>query len=131
MARFSHPPAIVFVTAHEEHALAAFDVGRLGYLLKPVTQERLVTASAAGGATAPEEHADEDALETIPVEIGTSDEDGLPRRGLAGSSRRATTSVSTCGTGPAPGPAADVGARGAVGDHGFARIHRSYLVVAA
>ena len=53
VAQFSHPPAIVFVTAHEEHALAAFDVGGSGYLLKPVTQERLVTALRQGCSAAP------------------------------------------------------------------------------
>jgi DNA-binding LytR/AlgR family response regulator len=39
--RFSTPPAIVFVTAHEDHALEAFEVGAAGYLLKPVDAERL------------------------------------------------------------------------------------------
>lgn len=34
-------PAVVFVTAHPEHALAAFGVGALDYLLKPVSAERL------------------------------------------------------------------------------------------
>jgi DNA-binding LytR/AlgR family response regulator len=41
LGRFSQPPAVVFVTAHEEHALEAFDVGAVGYLLKPVQRERL------------------------------------------------------------------------------------------
>lgn len=35
------PPAIVFVTAYDQHALEAFDVRALDYLLKPVDQERL------------------------------------------------------------------------------------------
>jgi two-component system response regulator LytT len=35
LAQFASPPAVVFVTAHEEHALAAFDVNAAGYLLKP------------------------------------------------------------------------------------------------
>lgn len=34
---------IVFVTAHDEHALQAFDVNASGYLLKPVRRERLLT----------------------------------------------------------------------------------------
>ncbi len=41
LAQFSDPPAIVFVTAHEEHALEAFDVGAAGYLLKPLDHQRL------------------------------------------------------------------------------------------
>jgi two-component system, LytTR family, response regulator AlgR len=38
------PPALVFVTAHDEHALAAFEAQALGYLLKPVRQEKLARA---------------------------------------------------------------------------------------
>lgn len=34
-------PIIVFVTAHEEHALKAFDADAIGYLLKPVSEDRL------------------------------------------------------------------------------------------
>lgn len=41
LSRFARPPSIVFVTAHEDHALAAFEVGAAGYLLKPVDAERL------------------------------------------------------------------------------------------
>lgn len=37
-------PAIVFVTAYEQHALRAFEVNALDYLLKPVTPERLAAA---------------------------------------------------------------------------------------
>jgi DNA-binding LytR/AlgR family response regulator len=32
---------VVFVTAHDEHALAAFDAGAVDYLVKPVDPERL------------------------------------------------------------------------------------------
>jgi two-component system response regulator AlgR len=35
------PPAVVFVTAHAEHALRAFDLAAADYLTKPVRQERL------------------------------------------------------------------------------------------
>lgn len=36
-----HPPALVFVTAHGEYALAAFDVQAIDYLTKPVRLARL------------------------------------------------------------------------------------------
>jgi two-component system response regulator AlgR len=38
------PPAIVFVTAFDEHALQAFEVHAIDYLLKPVRAERLLAA---------------------------------------------------------------------------------------
>jgi len=38
------PPAVIFVTAHDEHALAAFEAQAVGYLLKPVRQENLARA---------------------------------------------------------------------------------------
>lgn len=34
-------PYIIFTTAHEEHALAAFDLGAVDYLLKPIDAVRL------------------------------------------------------------------------------------------
>lgn len=37
-------PAVVFVTAHSEHALAAFDLDAADYLTKPVKRERLAAA---------------------------------------------------------------------------------------
>ena len=40
------PPAIVFVTAYDQHALRAFDAGALDYLLKPYTDERFALALA-------------------------------------------------------------------------------------
>ena len=38
------PPAVVFVTAHAEHALLAFDLEAVDYLTKPVRRERLQAA---------------------------------------------------------------------------------------
>ena len=38
------PPAVVFCTAYEEHAIAAFDLQAVGYLLKPVRKEKLFAA---------------------------------------------------------------------------------------
>lgn len=37
-------PLVIFVTAFEQHALDAFEVGAVDYLLKPVRQERLERA---------------------------------------------------------------------------------------
>jgi len=41
VARSAGPTRIVFVTAFEEHALAAFEVAAVDYLLKPVSDARL------------------------------------------------------------------------------------------
>ncbi len=41
LAGLEPPPALVFVTAHPQHALAAFQVAPQGYLLKPVSAASL------------------------------------------------------------------------------------------
>jgi two-component system, LytTR family, response regulator AlgR len=45
LARFPSPPAIVFITAHGEHAMDAFEAEAVGYLLKPVRKEKLSAAT--------------------------------------------------------------------------------------
>ena len=44
LSRFKVPPPIVFVTAHEEHAVDAFELHAVDYVLKPVREERLAEA---------------------------------------------------------------------------------------
>jgi DNA-binding LytR/AlgR family response regulator len=44
LSRFRTPPAIVFVTAHEEHAVDAFELRAVDYVLKPVRADRLAEA---------------------------------------------------------------------------------------
>ena len=44
LSRFKSPPPIVFVTAHEAHAVEAFDLQAVDYVLKPVRAERLAEA---------------------------------------------------------------------------------------
>lgn len=39
-----HAPHVIFVTAYDEHALKAFSVNALDYLLKPIDPERLAAA---------------------------------------------------------------------------------------
>jgi two-component system, LytTR family, response regulator AlgR len=45
------PPAVIFVTAHDQYAVEAFEVNALDYLTKPVRAARLLTAlkKAASG----------------------------------------------------------------------------------
>jgi two-component system, LytTR family, response regulator len=44
LARLEHLPQVIFTTAHGEHAVRAFEVNALDYLLKPVEPERLAGA---------------------------------------------------------------------------------------
>jgi DNA-binding LytR/AlgR family response regulator len=46
LAALATPPLIVFVTAFDDHALAAFDAGAVDYVLKPVDDERLAQTLA-------------------------------------------------------------------------------------
>jgi DNA-binding LytR/AlgR family response regulator len=41
MGQLAHPPQVVFVTAYEDHAVEAFRLAAVDYLLKPVRLERL------------------------------------------------------------------------------------------
>lgn len=41
VAALADPPAVVFVTAHEDFAVTAFDLRAVDYLLKPLREERL------------------------------------------------------------------------------------------
>ena len=44
LARSEQPPAVIFVTAHEDFAVEAFDLDAIDYVLKPVGRERLERA---------------------------------------------------------------------------------------
>lgn len=50
IGKLENPPAIVFTTAYEEHALAAFDANAIDYLLKPIRPQRLQQAIAKASA---------------------------------------------------------------------------------
>jgi two-component system, LytTR family, response regulator AlgR len=51
--RLARPPVVVFVTAHSEHALAAFDLEAVDYLTKPVKRDRLFAALQRAARRAP------------------------------------------------------------------------------
>ncbi|MEX0427896.1 LytR/AlgR family response regulator transcription factor [Nocardioides sp. DS6] len=68
LARFARAPAIVFVTAHAEHAVDAFDLNAVDYLLKPVREERLREAVRRISETGAEQRPAGD--DTIAVELG-------------------------------------------------------------
>jgi len=66
LARFKSPPAVVFVTAHEKHAVEAFELDAVDYVLKPVREERIAEAvrRVIGGSRA------ETTVDQVPVERG-------------------------------------------------------------
>ena len=68
LSRFRSPPPVVFITAHDDHAVDAFELNAVDYVLKPVREDRLAEAVRrvveARGGEAP---ATED---SIPVELG-------------------------------------------------------------
>jgi two-component system LytT family response regulator len=44
LARLEDVPRVIFTTAHDEHAVRAFEVNALDYLLKPIDPRRLLSA---------------------------------------------------------------------------------------
>ena len=44
LLKVAHPPVLIFTTAFHEHALQAFEVNAIDYLVKPVRVQRLLAA---------------------------------------------------------------------------------------
>jgi DNA-binding LytR/AlgR family response regulator len=132
--RFARPPEVVFVTAYDDRAAEAFDLGVADYVRKPVQPERigeslrrvLANRLVPGHPAAVGPAGREDDL-TIPVELaGTTRM--LPRSAVRwveaqGDYARLHTSD---GSHLVRVPLATLAERWA--DAGFVRIHRSYLV---
>ncbi|MFD8323874.1 LytR/AlgR family response regulator transcription factor [Kitasatospora purpeofusca] len=144
IAGFARPPLIVFVTAHENFAVTAFDLKAVDYVLKPVRRERLAEAvrrvselAAAGreGAAVPAEVRPEvpaTPAEDPPAEYIQVDRAGVtrlvPRTDITyveahGDYARLHTAD---GEHLVRIPLAVLEERWA--PHGFVRIHRSHLV---
>ncbi len=51
LTKLEHVPRVIFTTAYDDHAVQAFEVNALDYLLKPIEPERL--AAALGRARGP------------------------------------------------------------------------------
>jgi DNA-binding LytR/AlgR family response regulator len=67
LSRFEVRPAVVFVTAHSEHAVEAFDLDAVDYVLKPVREDRLRAAVRRVEEWQARGHDDVD--DAIPVEL--------------------------------------------------------------
>ncbi|MGV9415819.1 LytR/AlgR family response regulator transcription factor [Nocardia sp. NPDC003693] len=130
LTEFARPPAVVFVTAHEDRAVAAFDLGAVDYLLKPLREARLAEAvrriQAARALPAPAENR-ADPHEVIPVELGGATT-LVPRASVSwveadGDYSRLHT---TTGSHLVRIPLSELESRWQ--EAGFVRIHRSYLI---
>ena len=69
LSRFKEPPPVVFVTAYDEHAVDAFELNAVDYVLKPVRDDRLAEAVRRvvdARSTLPARRDDD----TIAVELG-------------------------------------------------------------
>ncbi|MGH4014801.1 MAG: LytR/AlgR family response regulator transcription factor [Pseudonocardiaceae bacterium] len=125
------PPAVVFVTAHEEKALDAFNIGATDYLMKPVGRERLantmrrIVRSRRDAVGPVEEPGGDD--EVIPVELaGTTKL--VPRSSVRWVEAQGDYArLHTCeGSHLVRIPLSQLEDRWS--DAGFVRIHRSFLV---
>lgn len=128
LARFAEPPAVVFVTAHEDAAVDAFALRAVDYLLKPLRQERLSDALARLHPAADQRPAVED--DTVAVELG-----GVTRFVAIADVRFVEAQGDYARLHTAAGshllrvPMAQLEQRWA--GFGFVRVHRSFLVAAA
>lgn len=131
LRNFATPPSVVFVTAHDDRAVSAFDLGAVDYVLKPLREQRLAEAvrriverhrpaAGTGGDTTAGD-------EVIPVELGGVTT-LVPRSAVRwveaeGDYARLHTDT---GSHLVRIPLSSLESRWA--DAGFLRVHRSYLV---
>ncbi|WP_370617500.1 LytR/AlgR family response regulator transcription factor [Mumia sp. Pv 4-285] len=70
LARFRSQPKVVFVTAHEDHAVDAWDLDAVDYVLKPVAEDRLrESVRRVIGARPADPRGASDADEVVAVEL--------------------------------------------------------------
>lgn len=134
LAMIPDPPVVVFVTAYEDRAIEAFDVGAVDYLMKPVSRERLSNTMrrivGARNAAAPTPAVDGEMTgdeEVIPVELaGTTKL--VPRSSVRWVEAQGDYARLHTGDGShlVRIPLSQLEDRWS--DAGFVRIHRSFLV---
>ncbi|AKS32946.1 LytR/AlgR family response regulator transcription factor [Mycolicibacterium goodii] len=130
LTNFAHRPAVVFVTAHDDKAVSAFDVGAVDYLLKPIRQNRLDEAVRRVGtapAPTPDAAPDDQDSAVIPAELGGITH-LVPRDSIGWVEAEGDYARLHSATGAhlVRIPLSTLETRWR--DHGFQRIHRSYLV---
>lgn len=131
LAHYAQRPAIVFVTAHDDKAVAAFDVGAVDYLLKPIREDRLDEAvrrvTSARPADEPVADRDDADSDVIPAELGGITH-LVPRDSIGWVEAEGDYARlhSASGAHLVRIPLSTLENRWR--DHGFQRVHRSYLV---
>ncbi len=71
LAQLPDPPAVIFVTAYDQHALQAFEVNAVDYLVKPLRLERLEASLKRAARQRPEIAERLDALAQQPSDVRT------------------------------------------------------------
>lgn len=127
LTNFAHRPAVVFVTAHDDKAVAAFDVGATDYLLKPIRQDRLDEAVRRAATVQTSSAPGEQDSDVVPAELGGVTQ-LIPRDSIGWVEAEGDYARLHSATGAhlVRIPLSVLETRWA--DHGFQRIHRSYLV---
>lgn len=132
LANYSYRPAVVFVTAHDDKAVEAFDVGAVDYLLKPIRQSRLDEAvrrvlAASVDQTRDTDEEDVEREDVVPAELGGITQ-LVPRDTIGWIEAEGDYARlhSESGAHLVRIPLSTLESRWR--DKGFQRIHRSYLV---
>ena len=137
LSQVPHRPAVIFVTAYPDHAVEAFDLDAVDYLLKPFDEARLGRAlqrivergaEVSSGDHAPAEGEPADAgLDKIPVPVKDRtillDVDDVI---YATAARGYSYLVTSTGRYLVPHSLAELERR--LGGRGFFRTHRAYLI---
>jgi two-component system, LytTR family, response regulator len=90
--RIHHTPDIVFTTAYREHAISAFELGAVDYLLKPFARERL--SAALQRVRARERMPDESSTAALAERVTAVRDEGRPLERLFVRDRGAIVPVS-------------------------------------